>query len=115
MYEMVIGVTPFSDGNMDAKNMLIGNLELYWPEDFKGSYLLKDLVGMLLEKDPERRMAWFKDTSILDHGWFKQELAAPPVEWGRGESADVGPLDEKWQQVDFFEELFDTRGVSFEV
>jgi hypothetical protein len=49
MYEMVIGVTPFSDGNMDAKNMLIGNLELYWPEDFKGSYLLKDLVGMLLE------------------------------------------------------------------
>ena len=112
---MVIGVTPWEDKNLEAKNMLIGNLEVYWPEDFKGSYLLKDLVGCLLEKDVGRRMAWFESTSILDHGWFKQELGGGLVKWDRGGCGGVGPLDEKWQQVDFFEELYDTRGVSFEV
>lgn len=70
LYEMIVGIPPFYD---DSQEVLLNNIvhkKLVLPDFFSKS--IRDLLGKLLEKKPERRIGSFKGAlEIKNHEFFK--------------------------------------------
>ena len=76
LYEMLIGITPFFDKNRYTLFENVKNKRPRFPD--KNRYGIEysdefvDLIGRLLEKDPQKRLGSKNDyQEILSHPWFE--------------------------------------------
>lgn len=70
IYELITGVTPFQHDDIKNTKLFINKLDVYIPNIIRVSDALKDLLKLLLEKDPNQRLENFGESTLVDHAWF---------------------------------------------
>ena len=70
LYAMLCGNLPFNGKNDNALKKSICEDSVTYPEHIKLSSLVKDLIGKMLCKNPEKRILMFE---IKEHKWSKTE------------------------------------------
>ncbi|KAI9345005.1 kinase-like domain-containing protein [Obelidium mucronatum] len=84
IFELVSGKTPFQSESPDGIYDNIEHCKITWNGLIKGN--CKDIVGRLLEKDPEKRLGANGDgAEIRAHPWFKT------IKWSKAEVRQMQP------------------------
>lgn len=71
MYSLVVGKIPFKDPDSRKLKAQILEMEPQFPSDLNISVELKDLILLMLAKDPEQRATIY---NIYHHPWYKGKL-----------------------------------------
>ncbi|RMZ93141.1 calcium calmodulin-dependent kinase kinase 1, partial [Brachionus plicatilis] len=74
LYTFVFGICPFQDENIASLRSKILIKNVVFPEEIKISFLLKDLILRLLNKDPTKRLTIDK---IKNHKWVNRNGTIP--------------------------------------
>ena len=105
VYEMLFGIPPFFNENMEKMYDMITKAELRFPKKFKVSDEAKDLLSRLLKKDPKERIGinsgfeeikkhpFFKD---MDFKALEEKKIEPPFKPVLEGSFDVRNFDEEF-------------------
>ncbi|XP_046382064.2 serine/threonine-protein kinase 36-like isoform X1 [Haliotis rufescens] len=78
IFELLVGDPPFFSNNMVTLGMKILNSSVPWTNNMPPD--LKDLLQMMLIKNPRERCSW---PTILSHPWFKGGIIVSPEDRAR--------------------------------
>ena len=105
LYEMICGVPPFYDDNLDKIYYLIQNTEVSFPHNIYLSDDVKDIIFNLLKKDVKERLGYSSGiVEIKNHSFFKG-INFQDIENKKIEAPFIPKIDNS-TDVQNFDEIF---------
>ena len=105
LYEMICGIPPFYDDNLDKIYYLIQNTEVSFPHNIYLSDDVKDIIFNLLKKDVKERLGYSSGiVEIKNHSFFKG-INFQDIENKKIEAPFIPKIDNS-TDVQNFDEIF---------